>query len=86
MKATVKIEKMAQTKKITLITVIKGRIDEEVIESIRAEKLTYGVYLTSKKLFDVQQYLYGVCGFSMLSVICTKLDKYTIETLNENRL
>lgn len=68
--------------KTTLITVVKGYIESEIIEHLNAESLGYNVYLISKKLLDVQSYLYGNCGFSMFDVICTKLDKLTIETYN----
>ena len=68
--------------KTTLITVTKGYIESEILETLKAEMIGYNVYLTSKKLLDVQSYLYGNCGFSMYSVICAKLDKLTAETLN----
>jgi len=69
--------------KTTLITVVNGSIESEILEYLGATELNYRAYLTSKKLIDTQCYLYGSCGFSMFDVICTKLDKLTAETLNK---
>lgn len=68
--------------KTTLITVTKGYLESEILETLKAKNIGYNVYLSSKKLIDVQSYLYGNCGFSMRDIICAKLDKLTAETLN----
>lgn len=69
--------------KTTLITVVHGNIDSDILNHLNAISLAYNVFLTSKKLDNVQNYLYGNCGFSMFDVICSKLDKLTVETLNQ---
>ena len=68
--------------KTTLVTICNGRIESEIIDRLSLDPIGYNCYLTSTKLIDVQNYLYGNCGMSMYDVICTKLDKLTAETLN----
>ena len=70
-------------KNITLITIVKGTIDEEIIERLKGTYIGFNVVLSPISLFKVQAYLYGNCGFSMREVIAAKLDALTIETLND---
>ena len=66
----------------TLITIVKGTLDIEIIDFLEAKELRYNVFITEKSLIKTRAYIHGNWGIPMYDVIVTNLDMISRDVIN----